>query len=135
MCGKIRRKKTSYCSWGNKWTWCGTQSKKKKKKKTYYNSQCEKSVATQHCQMGGKYYSIASSMHYTRYKREGCFEIPAGEEKLSTKLQTRHLARNRPLRHGHRPRNQHTFYCLVLTYLLTPWSRVLLEKLTSKLCS
>ena len=24
---------------------------------------------------------------------------------------------------------------LVLTYLLTPWSRVLLEKLTSKLCS
>ena len=34
-------------------------------------------------------------------------------------------------------------YCLVginrltylLTYLLTPWSRVLLEKLTSKLCS
>jgi hypothetical protein len=25
--------------------------------------------------------------------------------------------------------------CLTLTYLLTPWSRVLLEKLTSKLCS
>jgi len=24
---------------------------------------------------------------------------------------------------------------LILTYLLTPWSRVLLEKLTSKLCS
>ena len=26
-------------------------------------------------------------------------------------------------------------FCLLLTYLLTPWSRVLLEKLTSKLCS
>ena len=25
--------------------------------------------------------------------------------------------------------------CALLTYLLTPWSRVLLEKLTSKLCS
>ena len=24
---------------------------------------------------------------------------------------------------------------IILTYLLTPWSRVLLEKLTSKLCS
>ena len=24
---------------------------------------------------------------------------------------------------------------IVITYLLTPWSRVLLEKLTSKLCS
>jgi len=24
---------------------------------------------------------------------------------------------------------------VILTYLLTPWSRVLLEKLTSKLCS
>ena len=26
-------------------------------------------------------------------------------------------------------------YCIFYTYLLTPWSRVLLEKLTSKLCS
>jgi len=27
------------------------------------------------------------------------------------------------------------FFIVAMTYLLTPWSRVLLEKLTSKLCS
>jgi len=31
--------------------------------------------------------------------------------------------------------NTYQYYCKLPTYLLTPWSRVLLEKLTSKLCS
>ena len=32
-------------------------------------------------------------------------------------------------------RRLHNEKLLICTYLLTPWSRVLLEKLTSKLCS
>jgi len=48
------------------------------KKNTCCNSQCEKLVATQHCQLGSKYYSTASSMHYTRYKRRRVLKFLPG---------------------------------------------------------